>query len=174
MVSFSALALLAASAIAGPIARQATIPECWDWEVVGWEAGCSRRGCYYGFDLIIPDAEGGTGSARAKCNGYEQGYDNGFTIPSTFELCKLIQGSNVQVAARLSLRVKNNTASVDQTFQVSVLNPPYNGRLGYNYTATHVARFNQFVTPPLNFTVTPTEVFATNDTSLSSRRGPIV
>ncbi|EDU47886.1 hypothetical protein PtrSN002B_006424 [Pyrenophora tritici-repentis] len=172
MVHFSALALLAASAIAGPVYRRAAVPECWDWEVENMESGCGRHGCSYYFNVTVPDFDSPNGEVagvKALCNGYEQGYDSGFTVPSTFELCKTIEGSGLQVAARFSLRPQNDTSTFPRTFQVSVLEPPSNGKLGYNYTATHKVTYNSAVAPPLNFTITPSEVSSTNDTTLVNR-----
>ena len=104
MVSFTALALLATTAMAGPVARQIAIPEGWTWQVENWEAGCSRQGCYYNFNITVPSVPEGPAGVKAYCHGYEQGYDNSFTIPSTYAQCRTLAGGDNVAAARLSLR----------------------------------------------------------------------
>jgi hypothetical protein len=103
MVSIATLALLFTSAIATPIARQIAIPEGWEWQVENWEAGCSRSGCYYNFNVTVPSIENQLGVIAA-CSGSEQGYDNSFTIPSTYVECRTLAGGDNVAAARLSLR----------------------------------------------------------------------
>jgi hypothetical protein len=128
MVSFTTLALLATSAIAGPVARQIAIPENWNWQVENWEAGCSRRGCYYLFNVTVPTIEGEIAGVKAYCNGHEQGYDNGFTVPSTYTSCRLLEGSNNGVAARLSLRVSDGNGFGPKEIDVSFLYGGYEDR----------------------------------------------
>ncbi|KAL1794045.1 hypothetical protein ACET3X_007466 [Alternaria dauci] len=159
MVSITALALLATSAIAGPVARHTAIPENWNWQVENWEAGCSRSGCYYGFNVTIPTIEGKIAGVKASCVGYEHGYDNSFTIPSTYEACELLEGVNNGVAARFSLRVKDGQGLGPREIDISFLWAGFEDRPAYNFSGTHEARYNQFVAPHLNFTVTPTKVF---------------
>ena len=103
MVSVITLALLFTSAIATPVARQMAIPEGWEWQVQNWEAGCSRSGCYYNFNVTVPSIENQLGVIAA-CQGYEQGYENSFTIPSTYAQCRTLAGGDNVAAARLSLR----------------------------------------------------------------------
>jgi hypothetical protein len=121
MVSFTALALLATSAVAGPVARQIAIPGNWTWQVENWEAGCGRSGCYSFFNITIPPAEGGIEGAKAYCVAYEQGYDNSFTIPSTYTPCSLAEGANNGVAARLSVRENDGQGYGPQKIEVSFL-----------------------------------------------------
>ncbi|KAF2645899.1 hypothetical protein P280DRAFT_465637 [Massarina eburnea CBS 473.64] len=158
MVSFTTLALLATSAIAGPVARQIAIPENWNWQVENWEAGCSRRGCFYYFNVTVPSIEGEILGVKALCSGSEQGYDNGFTVPSTYAPCRLLEGVNNGVAARLSLRESNGTGFGPKEIDVSFLYAGYEDRPAYNFSGTHEAKYNQFVSPPLNFSVTATKV----------------
>ena len=101
MVSFTALALLASTAIAGPVARQIAIPE-------GWSAGCARAGCYYDFNVTIPTVENGPAGVKAYCSGSEEGYDSSFSVPSTFRNCRLLEGVNNGVAARFNLREQSS------------------------------------------------------------------
>ncbi|KAH6839904.1 hypothetical protein B0T12DRAFT_364043 [Alternaria alternata] len=159
MVSFTALALLATSAMAGPVARQIAIPENWDWQVENWEAGCGRSGCYYNFNVTIPTIKGEIAGVKAYCHGYEQGYDNSFTVPSTYETCQLLEGVNNGVAARFSLRENDGQGFGPKEIEVSFLYAGYEDRPAYNFSGSHEARYNQFVAPQLNFTITPTEVF---------------
>ena len=108
MVSFTALALLASTAIAGPVARQIAIPEGWNWQVEGWSAGCARAGCYYDFNVTIPTVENGPAGVKAYCSGSEEGYDSSFSVPSTFRNCQLLEGVNNGVAARFNLREQSS------------------------------------------------------------------
>ncbi|CAI9637823.1 unnamed protein product [Alternaria burnsii] len=159
MVSFTALALLATSAMAGPVARQIAIPENWDWQVENWEAGCGRSGCYYNFNVTVPTIQGEIAGVKAYCHGYEQGYDNSFTVPSTYETCQLLEGVNNGVAARFSLRENDGQGFGPKEIEVSFLYAGYEDRPAYNFSGSHEARYNQFVAPQLNFTITPTKVF---------------
>lgn len=104
MVSFTALALMASTAIAGPVAHQAGIPKGWNWQVEGWSAGCARSGCYYNFNVTIPSVKNGPAGVKAYCSGSEQGYDSSFSVPSTFRNCQLLEGVNNGVSARFNLR----------------------------------------------------------------------
>jgi hypothetical protein len=128
MVSFTTLALLATSAIAGPVARQIAIPENWNWQVENWEAGCSRSGCYYYFNVTVPSIEGEILGVKAFCSGYEQGYDNSFTVPSTYAPCRLLEGVNNDVAARLSLRENDGNGFGPKEIAVSFLYAGYEDR----------------------------------------------
>ena len=163
MVSFTTLAVLFTSAIATPVARQMAIPEGWEWQVENWEAGCSRSGCYYNFNVTVPSIENQLGVIAA-CSGSEQGYDNSFTVPSTYTACRTLAGADPAAAARLSLRPNDGTGHGPQEIEISFLLPgnPYLSppRPAYNFSGTHEAKYNQFVSPPINFTVTPDKVFA--------------
>jgi len=126
MVSFTTLALFASSVIAGPVARQNPEPiyENWTWQVENWEAGCGRQGCYYLFNVTVPSVEGKIAGVKAYCQGSEQGYDNSFTIPSTYTACKILDGPN-GVAARLSLREKDGNGFGPKNIQISFQKQPY-------------------------------------------------
>jgi hypothetical protein len=128
MVSFTTITLLATSALAGPVARQIAIPENWNWHVEGWEAGCSRSGCYYNFNLTVPTVEGKILGVKAYCHGYEQGYDNSFTVPSTYTPCRLLEGVNNSVAAKLSLREHDGQGLGPKEIIVSFLFAGYEDR----------------------------------------------
>lgn len=128
MVSFTTLALLATSAIAGPVARQIAIPKHWNWQVENCEAGCSRRGCYYYFNVTVPSVENGPAGVKALCNVYEQGYENSFTVPSTYTDCRLLEGVNNGVAARPSLRKSDGNGFGPQEIEVSFLYAGYGDR----------------------------------------------
>jgi hypothetical protein len=128
MVSFTALALLATSAMAGPVARQIAIPENWNWQVENWGAGCARSGCYYSFNITVPTIEGQIAGVKAYCNGYEHGYDNSFTIPSPYETCELLGGVNNGVAARFSLREDDGQGLGPKDIEVSFLYAGYEDR----------------------------------------------
>jgi len=128
MISFTALAILATSAFASPVARQIAIPENWNWHVEGWEGGCSRQGCYYNFNVTVPTVEGEIAGVKAYCNGYEQGYDNSFTIPSVYAPCRLLDGVNNGVAAKLSLREHDGNGFGPKEIIVSFLYAGYEDR----------------------------------------------
>ncbi|EAT78933.1 hypothetical protein HBH56_071890 [Parastagonospora nodorum] len=158
MVSFTTLALLATSAIAGPVVRDIAIPKNWHWKVENCEAGCGRRGCYYYFNVTVPSVENGPAGVKALCNVYEQGYENSFTVPSTYTDCRLLEGVNNGVAARPSLRTSDGNGSPKE-IEVSFLYAGYGDRPAYNFSGSHKVTYNQFVSPPLNFTITPKKVF---------------
>jgi len=130
MVSFTTLALFASSVIAGPVARQNPEPiyENWNWQVENWEAGCGRQGCYYLFNVTVPEVKGKIAGVKAYCQGYEQGYNNSFTVPSTYTPCQILDGANNGVAARLSLREKDGSGTGPKNIQVSFLKAPYYDR----------------------------------------------
>ncbi|CAI6337714.1 unnamed protein product [Periconia digitata] len=159
MVSFLSLALLASSTLASPLLpRQVDIPENWDWQVTNWEAGCSRSGCYYHFNLTVPSINNQLG-VLASCRGYEQGYDNSFTIPSVYEDCTTLAGRNNRAAAKLGPRVHDGNGFGPKEIWVSFSYEAAEGAPTYNWSGPHEAKYNQFVSPPLNFTMTATEVF---------------
>lgn len=127
MVNFATIGLFAASALAGPVARQVAIPENWNWHVENWSAGCSRQGCYYNFNITIPSVEGEILGVKAYCNGYEQGYDNSFTVPSVYETCQLLEGVNNGVAAKLSPRANDGQGFGPKEIIVSFETGGYEG-----------------------------------------------
>ncbi|KAI2481715.1 hypothetical protein Ptr902_07510 [Pyrenophora tritici-repentis] len=141
MVSLITLALFASSAIAGPVARR-QVPDPiypdWTWQVENWEAGCSRSR-----RMLLP--------VQRHC-AVSEGKIAG---PSTYTDCRILEGVNNGVAARLSLREQDGNGFGPKNIQVSFLKAPYYDISGTNYTALHEAKYNQFVSPPLNFTMVP-------------------
>jgi hypothetical protein len=110
MVSFTTLLALSATALASPVlqARQRNLPADWAWHVSGWEAGCSRSGCYYNFNVTIPSVEGQVGGAKAYCRGDENGW---YMKGNWFQQCQILEGVNSSVAAKLSERTVDETSS---------------------------------------------------------------
>ncbi|KAH9905701.1 hypothetical protein F4778DRAFT_675574 [Xylariomycetidae sp. FL2044] len=153
MVSFTAVALFATSALAVPVVeRQIEIPVGWTWSVTNWVASCSRAsGCYYNFDIAVPAVEGLIGGVEAHCDGYETG--------STFQSCRITGGANNGVAAKFLEREDPGNGEGPKQFAVSFLKASYEGSIAYNFTAFHDTVYTT-VLPPQNLTLTPTQVFA--------------
>ncbi|RYP05386.1 hypothetical protein DL765_009850 [Monosporascus sp. GIB2] len=127
------------------------------WEVTGWSAGCSRRGCYYNFNIT---AEANTTSypQRPAFSAYCHGYGEG----APYELCQLLMEPEVPLGVEAKLlpadRSPNETTKAN--IQVSVQHIDLESPTTYwNYTAKAQARYNQFVAPLMNFTMRPHEVF---------------
>ncbi|EUC35651.1 hypothetical protein COCCADRAFT_34891 [Bipolaris zeicola 26-R-13] len=170
MVSFTTLLTLAAATLANPITptldpRATDIPENWTWHVSGWEAGCQRRGCYYNFNVTIPSVRAAIGGGKYYCNGYENGW---YRKGNWFEECKLLElapgeflsQANNTVAAKLGEQVGEEP--VPKEIFVSFVWKGYEptGRPSYNFTGSNETVYNQFVSPPLEFDITPSKVFA--------------
>lgn len=103
MVSFTSLLALSAGALASPVLRprQIAIPENWNWHVSKWEAGCTRSGCYYNFDVAVPSVEGEILGVKAHCTGDENGW---YRKGNWYSGCQILEGANNGVAAKLSER----------------------------------------------------------------------
>jgi hypothetical protein len=109
MVSFTTLLAFSAAsagALAKPVVqeRQIAIPEGWTWHVSAWEAGMTRSGSYYRFNVTVPRVESETtniAGVTARCEGRENGW---YRKGNWYENCRIIYGSNNGVAAKLSER----------------------------------------------------------------------
>ncbi|KAL5450231.1 hypothetical protein PMIN07_001233 [Paraphaeosphaeria minitans] len=160
MVSFTTLLAFSAGALASPfVQRQIAIPENWNWHVSGWGAGCARSGCYYDFNVTVPTIEGHIAGVKAYCSGYENGY---YRKGNWYQNCRILEGVNNGVAAKLSERPpENDTESTSpQQILISFEYAAYEDRPAYNFTGSHKTIYNQFVAPEQEFDVKPTSVFA--------------
>ncbi|KAF2732211.1 hypothetical protein EJ04DRAFT_342388 [Polyplosphaeria fusca] len=146
-------ATLPALAISNPIApRQMDIPENWTWHIEDWEAGCARGGCYYTFNVTVPTVPGQIGGVKAYCSN---GESNGL-----FQDCRLLEGVNNGVAAKIDDKPDDGSGRGPQNVYVSFLYDGYEDRPAYNFTGHNQTIYNQAVAPRQRFDVTPTEVFA--------------
>jgi hypothetical protein len=103
MVSFTSLLAFSAGALASPVLqnRQMAIPEDWNWHVTDWEAGLTRSGAYYRFNVTVPSVEGQILGVKAYCFGDENGW---YRKGNWFKGCQISEGVNNGVAAKLSER----------------------------------------------------------------------
>ncbi|CAJ2502774.1 Uu.00g101680.m01.CDS01 [Anthostomella pinea] len=153
-------ALAGASSASAAVMRLATTSLralSYDWAVTGWSAGCARAGCYYDFN-ITGDANTTAKPQRpgfkAYCSGQEgEGYRACTQLDS--------EGNDAEVVAKLFPHniTANGTSSLPH-IQVSLRYTDLDSAsTWWNYTGDAYARFNQFVAPPMNFSITPDEVF---------------
>lgn len=157
MVSFTSILALSASALASPVLqnRQIPTPEGWNWQVSKWEAGCTRSGCYYNFDVTVPSVEGEILGVKAHCFGDENGW---YRKGNWYKGCQILEGVNNGVAAKLSERESDTDGSPDEIL-ISFTLAGHEDRPTYNFTAKHETIYNAAVAPQQEFEVTPTEVF---------------
>ncbi|KAH7401080.1 hypothetical protein DE146DRAFT_632111 [Phaeosphaeria sp. MPI-PUGE-AT-0046c] len=157
MVSITSLLVFSASALASPVLqrRQIAIPEGWNWQVSKWEAGCTRSGCYYNFDVTVPSIEGEILGVKAHCIGYENGW---YRKGNWYDGCDILEGANNGVAAKLSERESDIDGSPKEIL-ISFTLAGYEDRPTYNFTAKHETIYNAAVSPQKEFEVTPTEVW---------------
>jgi hypothetical protein len=103
LLAFSAAS---AGALAKPVVqeRQIAIPGNWTWHVSGFEGGNTRTGAYYNFNVTVPAVEGQIAGVKAYCNGYENGW---YRKGNWYENCRILEGANNGVAAKLSERVSD-------------------------------------------------------------------
>jgi hypothetical protein len=113
MVSFTTLLALSATALASPVlqARQIANPGDWSWHVSDWEAGCTRSGCYYYFNVTIPSVEGQNSGVKAYCSGNENGW---YRQGNWYKNCQILEGANNGVAAKLSERTSDEVSSPEE------------------------------------------------------------
>lgn len=131
MVSFTTLLTVSAAtagALATPIQptleiRQIAIPSNWTWHVSGWEAGCTRSGCYYNFNVTVPTVEGQIAGVKAYCSGNENGY---YRKGNWYKSCQILEGVNNGVAAKLSER--SDDVESPQEIDISFLYAGYEDR----------------------------------------------
>jgi hypothetical protein len=107
MIASLTLLALSAGALASPVIqeRQMAIPENWTWHVSGWEAGNTRTGAYYNFNVTMPSVEGKILGAKAYCHGDENGW---YMKGNTYANCQILEGVNNGVSAKLSERTSDN------------------------------------------------------------------
>jgi hypothetical protein len=107
MIASLTFLALSAGALASPVLqeRQMAIPENWTWHVSGWEAGNTRTGGYYRFNVTVPRVEGKIGGVKAYCYGTENGW---YRKGNTYSNCQILEGSNNGVSAKLSERESDN------------------------------------------------------------------
>ena len=82
------------------------------WSVSGWSAGCARRGCYYDFNITLPEY-----NELPELNAYCSGIEN-VELPNygvDFRACKLRDrlSEGIEVAAKLKNRTSPGTFSRD-------------------------------------------------------------
>ena len=125
MVSFTTLLALSASALASPLqTRQMDIPANWKWHVTGWEAGSTRSGGYYNFNVTVPSVEGQILGAKAYCHGDENGY---FRKGNTYANCQILEGVNNGISAKLGER-ESDESGAPKTFYISFTLAGYEDR----------------------------------------------
>jgi hypothetical protein len=164
MVSFTTLLTLAAGAIAAPTAANDTseppkqvlppgYPSSWAWHVEDFEAGCTRGGCFYRFNLTSPPVPDKAIGCKWYCSGTENG---GYGNENFYENCRMIDGVNIGASAKLSKRAND----VPRQLFISVNVPGWAyepKRHAYNFTAiTDDWTYNQSVAPEEEFDVYPT------------------
>ncbi|KAI1334421.1 hypothetical protein F5Y15DRAFT_401414 [Xylariaceae sp. FL0016] len=158
MVRIASVVALASAALAAPLTeRQMDIPAGWEWSVENWHAGCGRSGCSYNFNVTVPTVEGQIGGVKAYCSGQESVTNGTFT--SSYKQCQLLEGSNNYVMAKFAPRESQGTAP--QEFAFAFTKASYEGSAAYTFTAYNSTTYNAFVSPLLDFDVTPTEVYGT-------------
>jgi hypothetical protein len=110
MVSFTALLAFSAGALASPVLqnRQISIPENWTWHVSEWEAGSTRSGGYYRFNVTVPAVEGQIAGVKAYCYGDENGW---YRKGNWYKGCQILEGVNNGVAAKLSERESDTSGA---------------------------------------------------------------
>ena len=78
----------------------------WKWDVTGWEAGCSRGGCSYLFNVSVPAITGQPLHGKYYCNGYE---NTEFDLDNYYVPCEAVEGGTggLTAAARFQRRHKD-------------------------------------------------------------------
>ncbi|POS72599.1 hypothetical protein DHEL01_v209002 [Diaporthe helianthi] len=133
------------------VKTKAAVATNYTWSVTGWSAGCTRGGCFYDFNISAPAFSNSVPAFKASCSGFGEG--------TPYEECELLDDSNTirQVAARLEA-VNTTGTGAHLAVSYEFVDPTAEGTY-WNYTAYAVSRYNQFVSPVLNFTVQPTEIW---------------
>ncbi|KAI1418713.1 hypothetical protein F5Y13DRAFT_149863, partial [Hypoxylon sp. FL1857] len=146
-----------ASTASAAVMRIAADRVSWSWAVTEWTAGCASD-CHYDFNVTgvgNTTAKPAKPSFKAYCSGQGEGAD--------YKACTATGESETAyvVVAKLLPRTNVTNGTLPQPhIQVSIkftdLDTP---TTWWNYTGKAEAKYNQRVAPPMNFTITPDEVF---------------
>ncbi|KAI1140448.1 hypothetical protein F5Y05DRAFT_318544 [Hypoxylon sp. FL0543] len=148
-----------ASAASAAVMRVAADSMGWNWAVTEWTAGCAgASNCHYDFNVTgIGNSTDypATPSFKAYCSGQGEG--------APYKACTATGESETAyvVAAKLLPKTNVTNGTLPQPhIQVSIQFTDLNSAsTWWNYTGRAEAKYNQFVAPPMNFTIVPDEIF---------------
>ncbi|KAI1250749.1 hypothetical protein MGN70_007807 [Eutypa lata] len=123
------------------------------WEVTNWNAGCARSD----FN-VTAEANSTTYPKRPAFSAYCHGQGEG----APYELCDLLSEPETDLRLEAKLLPANRTINETTTanIQVSLMHTDLDTpTTWWNYTSKGQATYNQFVAPPMDFTITPSEIF---------------
>ncbi|CAG8961828.1 hypothetical protein HYFRA_00014004 [Hymenoscyphus fraxineus] len=148
-----AVATLLTSVSASPIL--ANPPPGYIWDVVAWEAGCSRGGCVYSFN--ITGREFGSDPAvpafSARCLGSSDALGGSLLTPCGINDEGL--GNRGVLSQLLPVDEHGTGAHLSVHYRVTRTDIPVPEGSFYSYTANTTAPYNQFSAPPMSFTMSP-------------------
>ncbi|KAL1847106.1 hypothetical protein Daus18300_014046 [Diaporthe australafricana] len=133
------------------VKAKAPAPSNYTWTVTGWSAGCARAGCYYDFNVSAPAFSDSVPAFNAYCSGFGEG--------APYDECEILDddASVRQVSARLEA-VNTTGTGAHLAVSYEFADPKAQGTY-WNYTAHAVSSYNQFVSPVLTFSMSPTEIW---------------
>ncbi|KAI0833208.1 hypothetical protein F5Y06DRAFT_184227 [Hypoxylon sp. FL0890] len=145
------------STASAAVMRVAAHGIAWDWAVTEWTAGCAGT-CHYDFNVTgvgNATATPATPSFKAYCSGQGEG--------AAYKACTATGESETAYVVVAKLLPRNNVTNgtlPQPHIQVSIKFTDLNSSsTWWNYTGKAEAKYNQFVAPPMNFTIVPDEIF---------------
>lgn len=129
----------------------------YEWRVTNWMAGCAQSGCSYDFEIQGPalNTRPHKPAFRAHCGGAGEG--------SPYRLCAMVDNSTVALARRVAAKLLPQPTGSNSTvvyLQVSYkFTDLQNPTTWWNYTGHTNTSYNQDVSPKLDFTIIPDEIF---------------
>ncbi|ROV95687.1 hypothetical protein VMCG_07637 [Cytospora schulzeri] len=121
------------------------------WTVTGWEGSCARSGCYADFNVSAAAWKTSVPAFKAYCSIGPEG--------EAYQHCEILDDGTEShlVAARLEAV---NTTGTGAHLDVSYEFVDPNAKDTYwNYTAFADAPYNQAVSAPAKFSMTPSEIW---------------
>ncbi|KAI5361139.1 hypothetical protein Slin15195_G122520 [Septoria linicola] len=124
------------------------LPADYTWAVENWHAGCSRGGCNYNFN-ITGAYEGLRPGFKAYCNGEDTGY---------YAPCEILDGTSTSGIPFVAASLRPNSGNGIATMSASLSFTDADSGVTYNISGWADSKYNAFVAPLQNFTVTPSQV----------------
>lgn len=141
----------AASAMKFNVAHFKAAELNYTWQGLNWSGGCARSGCYYDFNITGPARGAGVPAFLAYCSGGVEG--------APFDQCEVLDEGDTSRRVAAKLQPVNTTGTGAHLAVSYEFADPVQVGTWWNYTGYTTLPYNQFVSPLINFTVTPSELF---------------
>ncbi|KUI58537.1 hypothetical protein VP1G_05852 [Cytospora mali] len=133
------------------IKPSANVVSNYTWTVTGWDAGCSDSGCYADFNVSAAAWKTSIPAFKAYCSVGPEG--------ASYQGCEVLDEETERHLVSARLEAVNTTGTgAHLAVSYEFVDPNASGTY-WNYTAYADAPYNQFVSTPAKFSMTPSEIW---------------